>query len=207
MAVVQSVSTWKLPYHFLTFNHPGGVAPGDTSFILQRLAEQSTGAAVLGALEDPGAKQICLEVDVGARLTLRVGGNTGEAADQPFDLTVRVRAAVRENSQDMLSIRGASGPAVWVETDFALHVLLMSMRSQVFSPHAFTGLGLGLGPGDKRLIMVQGMQHLYAAFAPLASEVLYVSALGALGFNFAHLPCRVRDTNYWPSRLEPHGLG
>jgi len=141
--------------------------------------------------------------------------STGAAADQLFDLTVTGRHAVRENSQDRLGIRGAFGPAAWVETDFALHALLMSMRSQVFSPNAFTGLGVGLGlglglglvPGDKRLIMVQGVQHLHAAFAPLASEVPYVSTLGALAFNFAHLPCRVRDVNYWPGRLEPHGLG
>jgi len=175
MAVVQSVSTWKPPYHLLTFSSPGGRAPGDTSFILRRLAEQST----------------------------------GPAADQPCDLTVRERAAEREHSQDRLGIRGAFGPAAPVETDLALQALLMSMRSQVFSLHAFTGLGLGLGlmPGDKRLIIVQGMQHLHEAFAPLASEVLYVSTLGALDFNFAHLPCRVRDVNYWPGRLEPHGLG
>jgi microcystin degradation protein MlrC len=47
------------------------------------------------------------------------------------------------------------------------------------------------------------MQHFYAAFAPVASEVRYVAAHGAVGPDFAAIPYTKLATPYWPRVADP----
>ena len=82
-----------------------------------------------------------------------------------------------------------------------MHLLIASLRSQVYGTDAFTGIGITLA--DKRLVVVKSTQHFHAQFAPLASEVLYVSTPGALTLDFASIPYRVRSPDYWPRVEDP----
>jgi len=93
------------------------------------------------------------------------------------------------------------GSAAWVSTDNNVDIVLMTVREQIFSPTAFTGLGIELA--DKRIAVVKSTQHFHAEFAPIAQEVLYVSTPGALTPDFANIPYRVRNLNYWPRVENP----
>jgi microcystin degradation protein MlrC len=177
-------------------DNAGGGAPSDSSFILQRLLERGVGDAVLGAFWDIGAIQICRDAGVGAVIDLRVAGKCGPSSGAPVDLRVTVRAIRDEHSQDVFGMRWPLGPSVWVEGPNGLHLLLSSVRSQVYGSDAFTGIGISLS--DKKLIVVKSTQHFHAAFAPLAKAVLYVDTPGAISQNFAAIPYRVRELNYWP---------
>jgi microcystin degradation protein MlrC len=183
-------------------DNAGGGAPSDSSFILRRLVERGIGAAVLGAFWDLGAVHICREAGVGATLDLRVGGKVGPPSGAPVDLRVTVRAIAEAHSQDVFGMRWPLGPSVWVESDGGLHLLLCSVRSQVYGTDAFTGLGITLR--DKALVVVKSTQHFHAAFAPLATQVLYVSTPGAISPDFAAIPYRVRTLDYWPRVADPH---
>lgn len=191
-------------------DNPGGGAPGDSTFILQRLIERGIGNAVIGAFWDLGAIRICQDAGVGARIALRVGGKAGPSSGQPVDLPVRVRAIVEQHSQGGLGMgRAPLGTAVWVESiaspgiPSGLHLVLASVRSQVFARDAFTGLGLVLQ--EQALVVVKSTQHFHAEFAPIAKAVIYVATPGAITPDFANIPYQHRDLDYWPRVADPHG--
>jgi microcystin degradation protein MlrC len=185
-------------------DNPGGGAPGDSTFILRRLLERGVGAAVVGVIWDPDAVRVCTQAGPGAVIPLRVGGKSGVVSGDPVELQVTVRATAVDHSQTGLGFSEPLGAAAWVEAAGGLHLVLASVRTQVLGTDAFTGLGLTLA--DKKLIVVKSTQHFHAQFAPLASRVVYVSTPGALSPDFANIPYRVRDLNYWPRVADPHRL-
>ena len=54
-------------------------------------------------------------------------------------------------------------------------------------------------------MVVKSTQHFHAAFAPIARTILYVSTPGAMNFDFAAIPYRLRSLDYWPRVPNPHG--
>ena len=183
-------------------DNPGGGAPGDSTFVLRRRVERGVGNAVLGAFWDLGAIQICKDAGVGAVIDLRVGGKCGPASGKPVDIRVTVRAVAEDHSQSTLESRAPLGRSVWVEADNDVHIVMASVRSQVFGTDAFTGLGLELK--DKKIVVVKSTQHFHDQFAPLAKRVVYVSSPGALTSDFANIPYKVRSLDYWPRVADPH---
>jgi microcystin degradation protein MlrC len=185
-------------------DNPGGGAAGDSTFVLRRLVERGVGNVVIGALWDLGAVHVCKSAGVGAELALRVGGKCGPASGQPVDLRVTVRAVVENHSQSALGTRERLGDCVWVEAANGLHIVLASIRTQTYGVDAFTGMGLTLA--DKAFVVVKSTQHFHAEFAPLARRVLYVSTPGAMNFDFAAIPYRLRSPDYWPRVATPSGM-
>ncbi len=184
-------------------DNPGGGAAGDSTFILRRLVERRVANSVVGAIWDLGAIHVCKGAGVGARLDLRIGGKCGPASGLPLDLRVTVRAIVPNHSQSALGVRERLGDCAWVEADNGLHILLCSIRTQTYGLDAFTGAGISLL--DKAVVVVKSTQHFYAEFAPIARKVLYVSTPGAMSFDFAAIPYRLRSPDYWPRVPDPHG--
>ena len=186
-------------------DNAGGGAMSDSSFILQALLARGTRDVAIGAFWDLGAIQICRDAGVGARIALRIGGKCGPASGEPVDLEVVVKGIVDNHFQLGLNSndeRAPLGPSVWVQAAGGLDIVLVSVRSQTFSPGVFSGLGIELE--SKRLIVVKSTQHFHAQFAPLAREILYVTTPGAISMDFAALPYRVRDLDYWPRVADPH---
>ena len=186
-------------------DNPGGGAPGDSTFILRRILQRGIGDVAIGAFWDLGAIQICRDAGVGAVIDLRVGGKCNPSSGDPVDVRVTVRAVKDEHGQSALGGRESLGTCAWVEAANGVHLLLASLRSQVYGTDAFTGIGIALE--DKRAIVVKSTQHFHAQFAPLASAVLYVSTPGALSLDFATLAYRVRSLDYWPRVADPFGRG
>jgi microcystin degradation protein MlrC len=183
-------------------DNPGGGAPGDSTFILRRLVDRGVGNVVVGAIWDLGAVQICNDAGVGAELDLRIGGKCGPTSGMPVDLRVVVRAIADDHTQGALGARERLGRCAWVEAPGGLHIVLSSIRTQVYGTDAFTGLGITLE--DKALVVVKSTQHFHAQFAPLAKAVIYVSTPGALTLDFADIPFRLRDLEFWPRVEDPH---
>jgi microcystin degradation protein MlrC len=183
-------------------DNAGGGASSDATFILQALLERGIGNVALGAFYDLSAVQVCRDAGVGARIALRVGGKLGPASGLPVDVNVTVRAVAAEHTQSVLGFPAvACGPSVWASTDDGIDLVLISIRQQVYGTDIFTGLGVDLAA--KRAIVVKSSQHFHAAFAPLASEVLYVETPGLLRTDFEAIPYQFRDPNYWPRLDDP----
>lgn len=64
-------------------------------------------------------------------------------------------------------------------TSVALHgpdgvdVVAISQRTQTFSPHVFSNVGID--PLKKKILVVKSMQHFYAGFAPIAAKIFAIS--------------------------------
>ena len=185
-----------------TADNAGGGAPGDNTSVLAALLERRIDRAVLGAIWDPIAAAVCADAGVGARLNLRLGGKSGPASAGPLDVVAVVRAVKPGHSQAGL---GGSisdlGLSVWLEVE-GVDVVVASTRSQVFSPDAFTGLGIQLA--DKRLVVVKSSQHFQGGFTPIAARVVQVATLGAIQMDFAGLPySKKRDLIFHPRVADP----
>ena len=182
-------------------DNAGAGSSSDSTFVLSRLVERGVRDVVTGLYWDPVAVAICSEAGLGATFDLRIGGKVGPASGDPVDLRVTVRALSQSHSQAGLSGgRAVLGPAAWVEHE-GIHIVLVSNRQQTFSPDCFTGLGLTLH--DKRLVVVKSMQHFHALFAPVAREIRYVSAPGAVPPDYAAIPFTKRTIPFWPRVDDP----
>ena len=85
--------------------------------------------------------------------------------------------------------------SAWVSVD-GIDIVLASVRSQVFFPDAFTGLGISLQ--NYRIIVVKSTHHFWAGFSPIAKRAIYVNAPGALQLDFANIAYKTRGLDYRP---------
>jgi microcystin degradation protein MlrC len=178
-------------------DNAGGGAPGDSTFVLQYLLDRAAKHVVSGTYYDPIAVEMCFEAGTGATLALRIGGKLGPASGMPVDVDVTVRALSERHVQDAMDDSGVVplGRSAWVHAR-GIDLVLVSIRSQVFGPTAFTNLGIDLRRA--KIIIVKSTHHFYGKFAPLASRVLYADSPGALRTDFAAIPYQKRDLDYWP---------
>jgi microcystin degradation protein MlrC len=59
-----------------------------------------------------------------------------------------------------------------------IDVVVSSERCQCFSPEVFSDLGID--PKSKRILIPKSVQHFYAGFAPIAGQIIYMAAPGAV---------------------------
>lgn len=184
-------------------DNSGAGAPGDSTFILQRLLERNVHHVALGPVWDPVAVSICRSAGIDARLALRVGGKCSPASGTPLDLQVIVRGLNEELKvpafgSDLVSY----GSVALVEIDGAdVHIVLCSYRMQAFGPALFTELGLDLR--QQRLVVVKSSNHFEAGFRSLAARIMHVDGPGAVTANMARIPFKHRSLEYWPRVADP----
>jgi microcystin degradation protein MlrC len=181
-------------------DNPGGGAPGDSTFFLRALIERNVEKAVIGAFWDPFVAKVAAEAGVGAKLRIRLGGKCGASSGDPLDLDVTVMGVKEDHSQGVFGSRQPMGRSAWLRTG-DIDIAVCSVRTQVFEPDAFTGLGISLQ--DKRLIVVKSSSHYQAGFGPEADQLWHVCSPGAMQLDFAALPYTLRDPNYHPRVADP----
>jgi microcystin degradation protein MlrC len=188
-----------------TADNAGGGAPSDNVALLRAMLAKGVRDAVFGCIWDPISVRTCAEAGVGATLPLRIGGKCGPASGEPIDIIAKVKAFRADHDQQGLGpARCAMGDAVWIETS-GIDVVLMSTRTQTFSPDAFTGLGIDLT--GKRIIVVKSSWHFQALFGPIADRIIPVSTPGAIQMDFAAIDYRKkRDQDFFPRKPNPLGL-
>jgi microcystin degradation protein MlrC len=176
-------------------DNPGGGAPGDSTFLLSALLERGVEQAALGPMWAPMAVRLCFEAGEGSNLPLRIGGKTGPMSGDPLDVEARVVKLVRGAHQAFGASQVGMGDCVAVRVG-GVELVLTSARVQAMGRDLFTNLGVELE--RKRLIVVKSSQHFYAAFAPIAKEVLYCGAPGAIAPDLTQVPYRRAVRPLWP---------
>jgi microcystin degradation protein MlrC len=181
-------------------DNPGGGAPGDSTFFLAKVRERGMTGVMLGYFWDPIAVRFCFEAGLGAVLDLRIGGKCGVASGLPVDLRVTVMGLAEQVTQRFGAAPVPMGPSAWVRAE-GIDLVLCTLRTQTFHPEAMAALGLD--PTTPRIMVVKSNQHFHAAFAPIASEILYASSPGALSQAFATFAYTKRSGPYWPRQDDP----
>jgi microcystin degradation protein MlrC len=189
-----------------TADNAGGGAPSDNVSLLRAMLAGGVRDAAFGGVWDPVSVRACAEAGLGATLALRIGGKCGPASGEPLDVTATVKAIRPSHDQQGLGpARSPMGDSVWIEVA-GIDVLLISTRTQVFAPDAFTGLGIDLA--SRRMIVVKSSWHFQAHFGPMADKVVAVATPGAIQMNFAAIDYRrKRDRHFFPRVEDPLGLG
>jgi len=182
-------------------DNAGVGAPSDSTFILRRLLERGIANAATGLYWDPVAVRFCKEAGEGASFDLRIGGKVGVASGDPVDLRVTVRRIIPDAYQTFSTSRAGMGDAVWVSADNDLDLILNSVRTQTFHPDAFEQFGIDLAA--KQVVVVKSTQHFYAGFVPMAREIHYVAAPGAIPMDFAGIGFEKFTQPYWPRVADP----
>lgn len=186
-------------------DNPGGGSAGDSTFIARRLIERGVENAAVGSIWDPVATAVCIGAGEGAELNLRLGGKAGPESGTPLDLRATVTKVMSDCLMDALGgSKRRMGDAVAVRAsgiDFIVH----SLRCQNMSPTIFGKLGID--PLLRKILVVKSMQHFFAAYAPIAAEVIYVSAPGTLSFELASLPFAKVRRPLWPLDDDPWAEG
>jgi microcystin degradation protein MlrC len=177
-------------------DNAGGGAPNDSTFILRRMLERGIGNAALGCIWDPVVVAVAMENGEGVEADLRIGGKMGPMSGDPVDLHVRIGKIARNATQRFGGGAAPLGDTVALHGPNGLDLVVNSLRGQSFSPHLFTNVGID--PTQKQIVVVKSMQHFYAEFAPIAAEILYVAAPGALVPNFKLLDYQKARRDIWP---------
>ena len=176
-------------------DNPGGGAPGDSTVILRRLIERGVQGAALAPMWDPIAVRLCFMAGVGGKLRLRFGGKTALTSGQPIDALVTVTALVREATQAFADARVPLGDCAAIDLG-GISVVLITKRTQAMGVDLFTGMGVALA--DKRIVVVKSTNHFYAAFAPVATKVLYCDSGGPIPRDHRQVPYTRLQRPIWP---------
>lgn len=180
-------------------DNAGGGAPNDSTFVLREMLERGMKNAALGMIWDPVAVHIAKAAGVGATIQLRVGGKIGPMSGDPLDLTVMVKGVIDDMMQTWPQLEGyilsPCGDSVWLECN-GIDIILSSNRSQTLGTDVFTNFGINLD--EKKVIVVKSIQHFYAAYGPIASEVIYMAAPGAVAPLMTEIPYTRVDLHKYP---------
>ncbi len=183
------------------WDNPGGGVPGDSTIILSKMLERRVSNAALATIWDPVAVRTCFSAGEGARLTLRFGGKISANGGAPLDVEVGVRRTVRDAVQSFGDSIVPLGDSVWIDVH-GIDVILNTVRSQVFSPDAFTCLGID--PTRKSLLVVKSTNHFHDAFSGIASEILYAAVDGLYPNDPKSNGYKNLTRKLWPIVEAPH---
>jgi len=87
----------------------------------------------------------------------------------------------------------------------AIDVVVNDKRTQGFSPECFTSAGVDLG--KTRALIVKSSQHFYAGFAPIADDIVYVSAPGTGPMDMRAIAYTRVTRALWPHVADPYAGG
>lgn len=176
-------------------DNPGGGAPGDSTVILRRLIERKVTNVALAPIWDPIAVRLCFMAGVGGRLRLRLGGKTAPTSGQPVDALVTVTRLVREARQTFVGAQVPLGDSAAIEFD-GIAVVLITKRTQALGSDLLTGMGVEIV--GRKIVVVKSTNHFHAAFAPLASRVLYCDSGGPIPHDYRQVPYTRVQRPIWP---------
>lgn len=189
------------------WDNPGGGTAGDATVVLKQLmACGATGVAV-GTIWDPVAVTLCRAAGQGAVIALRFGAKSAPLTGEPVDALVRVVTLIEDAAMTFGESIVPFGPAVLIallDADGAptgIQVILNTVRAQSYDPSLFKVMGLD--PMAQKILVIKSTNHFYAAFQPIASQILYCSAGKPYPNDPATNPYRNVRHDIWPRMAHP----
>lgn len=113
-----------------------------------------------------------------------------------------MRRVVRDAVQSFGASVVPLGDSVWIEVA-GIDVVLNTVRSQVFSPDAFSNFGID--PATRKLLVVKSTNHFHDAFTEIASSILYAAVDGPYPNDPSATEYMTLTRAIWPRVSNPHG--
>lgn len=181
-------------------DNAGAGAASDSTYLLDAFLKAGVTRALFGSIWDPVAVNMCFAAGSGSRITLRVGGKISVMSGHALDLNAKVIALKRDVIETFGQGKQAMGDCALIEVA-GIHVMLNSLRTQLFHPDAFESMGCDLSLYDT--VVVKSAQHFAAGFAPVATNIVYVSASGSASPRLERLTLRNVTRRLWPLFEDP----
>jgi microcystin degradation protein MlrC len=183
-------------------DNAGGGAASDNTNIIRRLLERGLTDAAVGPVWDPVAVQFCHAVGIGATFPLRFGGKTAPTSGLPIDAEVTVIGLAKDAMQSFGSAKTKIGDVAGVRIG-GVEVSLISHRTQALGTEIFSAAGIDLS--TKRYVGVKSTNHFHAAYAPIATTVLYCDGEGPSPLDPRKYPFTKARRTIWPHAELPEG--
>lgn len=163
-------------------DNAGAGAPSDATFTLQWLLDHQVCDAAMAIFYDPQVVKLAIAAGEGAKLQVRLGGKMGVTSGDPLDLSVTV-STIKKDYVHRFPQEEGEPVSIPIGDIAALHcggveIVVSSERCQCYSPCIFDDLGIS--SANKKLLVIKSTQHFYGAFAPIASDIIYMAAPGAV---------------------------
>jgi microcystin degradation protein MlrC len=187
----------------------GGGAPGDSTFALRWLLEHGAEGVAIAFFYDPDVVRTARAAGVGATISVQLGGKLGAYSGEPVSIEAQV-LSVRESYLHAFPQRSGEDILFRAGDVVALHcrgidLVVSSERCQCFAPSIFSDMGID--PARKRVLIPKSSQHFYGAFAPIAADIIYMAAPGAVTPNPRTLTYRRLNTAaLYPWTENPPGM-
>ena len=153
-----------------------GGAPGDSTIILRELLRQNVPSIALVPVVDAAAVEAAIAADLGANITLDLGGKSDNVFSQPVRVTGRV-AAFSLGVTVELPERGACeiGRAALLEVG-QIRIMLLSQRTFAINhPVLYTHLGLEIA--NAKMVVVKTASN-FQFFSRWRSDLIRVDSAG-----------------------------
>ena len=164
-----------------TQDNPGGGGSGDTTGLLQSLIHQKVEGAIFGAISDPSVVEHAQMVGVGGEFDTDLGGKSGLLGQAPYHCRVTVLKLADGNfTATGPMYKGANmslGPCALLNIE-GVKVMVCSKAVQTADQEVFRHVGIE--PRDMDIIALKSSVHFRNDFEDFASEILIVSAPGAV---------------------------
>ncbi len=185
------------------WDNPGGGVAGDSTLLLRMIIARKMTNVAFATIWDPVAVRTCFSAGEGAGLRLRFGGKMSDKAGEPVDADVIIRKVVKDATQSFGSSKVPLGDSAWIEFE-GIHVILNTVRSQVFNPDLFSNMGID--PASMDILFIKSTNHFYDAFSPIAKSTIYAAVDGPYPNNPATNAYKHLSREIWPRVQDPHHL-
>jgi microcystin degradation protein MlrC len=186
------------------WDNPGGGTAGDATVILRELMSRSAEGVAVGTIWDPVAVQFCFVAGEGSTIPLRFGAKSAPFTGTPVDAIVEVVRLVAGAEMRFGESVVPFGDAARVRlAGTGIDVILNTVRAQSYDPSLFEAVGID--PLVQKILVIKSTNHFYAAFAPIAAEVIYCSAGRPYPNDPARTPYRKARRDIWPIMADPFG--
>ena len=211
-AVAQAMKAAKGPVVIADmWDNPGGGTAGDATVVLKELIARGATGVAIGTIWDPIAVQLCFAAGEGAEMLLRFGAKSAPLTGEPADALVRVVRLSADAEMRFGESVVPFGPAARIALlddrgeARGIEVILNTVRAQSYDPSLFTALGID--PLAQKILVIKSTNHFYAAFQPIAAEILYCSAGRPYPNDPATNPYRLVRKDIWPRMDDPFAGG
>src|ERR1043165_7993652 len=183
-------------------DNAGGGAASDNTNIIRRLLERGMTDAAVGPVWDPVAVEFCHAAGVGETIPLRFGGKTAPTSGLPIDATATIIGLVKDGRQSFGTAKVKFGDGAGIRVG-GIEVALIAHRTQALGTEIFSAVAIDLA--SKKYIGVKSTNHFYAAYAPLATKVLYCDGEGPSPLDARKYPFTKARRTIWPHAELPEG--
>ena len=183
-------------------DNEGGGAPGDST-VIAHLCRKNSSLRTLLIVPDEESVRAAMEVGIGMRVSLKIGGKLPMTPAPPLEAEVTVislhdgkytETQPRHGGQ----VGGDMGPTAVVQTDFGMTVVLMSRRGSGVTFSAQPLISCGLKPADFDAIIIKGVHAPVGAYAEFCPTLIRVNTPGVTTADMDTLPYLHRRKPLFP---------